>query len=110
MLAMKRVKQNPVPAVESMLDSCPGDEVNFFFINHGRGKDICVYPTSEDTFAATKAVVIPDGSDAFVQASVIGLVRLHNLRFADQTQAAIAAFIRTCTADFHFGYGFGEET
>jgi hypothetical protein len=107
---MKRVTRNPVPAVESMLDSCRGDEVKFFFINHARGKDICVYPTSEDELAATKALVIPNAGDAFVLASVIGLVRLHNLRFEDQTQAAVAAFVRTCTADFYFGYGFGEET
>jgi hypothetical protein len=106
---MKRAANNPLPAVESMLASCSSDEVNFFFIGHPRGKAICLYPTSEDAFAAKNAVVIP-GSDPFVQASVIGLVRLHNLHFADQTHAAAATFVRTCTADFYFGYGSGEET
>jgi len=100
---------NALSVVESMLASCSGDEVHIFFVDHGRGKAICLYPTSEDAFAAERAVLIPDGSDPFVQASIIGLVRAHNLHFADQTQAAAAKFIGTCTADFYFGYGFGEE-
>ena len=107
---MKRANNNPLPVVESMLDLCSDDEVHFFFINNARGKAICLYPTSEDTFAAKNAVVVPDAGDPFVQASVIGLVRLHNLDVADQTRAAAATFVRTCTADFYFGYGFGEET
>jgi hypothetical protein len=106
---MKRPRINPLPVVESMLALCSNDEVNFFFIRNGRGQSICVYPTSDDSFATTNAVVIPDSADPLVQASVIGLVRLHNLQFADQTRAAAATFVRACTADYYFGYGFGEE-
>jgi hypothetical protein len=107
---MKRASNNPLPVVESMLASCSDDEVNFFFIRNARGNAICLYPTSEETFAAKNAVVIPDSGDPCVQASLIGLVRLHNLHFAARTRAAAATFVRTCTADFYFGYGFGEET
>jgi hypothetical protein len=106
---MKGASDNPLPVVETMLAACCSDEVDFFFIDHGHGKAICLYPTSEDGYAAEHAVLIPDGSDPFVQASIIGLVRAHNLHFADQTQAAAAKFIRTCTADYYFGFGFGEE-
>ncbi|MGD0473878.1 MAG: hypothetical protein ABSB70_11805 [Candidatus Velthaea sp.] len=107
---MKRPTHNPVPAVASMLESCSDEEVYFFFMKHACGKALCVYPICDDARAARHAVVIPEGADPFVQAAVIGLVRRHNLQRADRTSAAAATFIRTCTADYYFGYGFGEET
>jgi hypothetical protein len=105
---MKSVTQNPLPAVESMLDSCRKDAVDFIVMNNAGRRSICVYPTSDDTFAAECAVQIADGDDPVVHAAIIGLVHLHNIEFSVQTSAAVAAFIRACTGDFYFGYGFGE--
>lgn len=105
---MKRVTQNPFPAVESMLDSCRKDEVDFFVMNNAGRRSICVYPTSDDTFAAECALQIADADDLVVHAAIIGLVHLHNVGFSTQTNAAAAAFIQACTGDFYFGYGFGE--
>lgn len=70
---MKHASNNPLPVVETMLDS-RSDEVK----------------TSDERFAAENAVVIPDGGDPCVQASVIGLVWLHNLHVADQPSPAAA--------------------
>jgi hypothetical protein len=106
---MKRLTQNPLPAVESMLDSCRKDEVDFFVMTNAGRRSICVYPTSDDTFAAECAVQIADGDDPVVHAAIIGLVHLHNAGFSAQTSAAVAAFIQACTGDFYFGYGFGES-
>ena len=106
---MKRVTQDPFAAVESMLDSCRNDEVNFFFIDCPKGKSICIYPTSDDSFAARNAVqIIAGAGQPFFQAGLIGLIHLHNRRYFEATSVAVENFIAACRSDFYFGSGDGE--
>jgi hypothetical protein len=104
---MKRVTHDPLSAVKSMLNSCRNDEIDFFFIDSASGKSICVYPTSDDAFAARHAVQIGNADRALVQAGLIGLVHLHNRPYAREIARAAEAFVRNCKADFYFGYGDG---
>jgi hypothetical protein len=105
---MKRVTHDPFAAVESMLDSCRNDEVNFFFIDGASGKSICIYPTSDDAFAAHTAVQIAGAEHPLVQAGLIGLVYLHNRHYSEATVVAAESFMAVCRGDFYFGSGDGE--
>jgi hypothetical protein len=105
---MRRVTQNPLPAVIKMLETCRRDEVSIFLTDNGRVKSICVYPVSNDAIAADLAVQIAGRHDPVVHAAVVGLVHVHNLRLADLKEDAVGKFIRASIADFYFGSGPAE--
>jgi hypothetical protein len=93
---MKRVTHNPVSALKSLLGACELDRIGYFVTDIAGESSICVYPTSDDRFAAEQALQIAGAIDPIVQAALIGLVYVHNRRFDRQTAAAAQAFLAAC--------------
>jgi hypothetical protein len=83
--------ENPVPSVRSLLALCPNDAVEIFVTNDAHPSWVCVYPTSDDAFAAEHAVYITAADNAVFVAAVIGIVHLHNIRVVPRTASSVGA-------------------